>query len=114
MSVELLDSARFHGFRVRRQISGKTYQEYFSLRKNGKKLTGSEKAKVKALVEKRDAALGRMQVKAKADAAKLAIFSEGERIRGILFRMKKEKSGTLTPVFQIGIMSDRLKKIVRR
>ena len=26
--------------------------------------------------------------------------------------MKKEKSGTLTPVFQIGIMSDRLKKIV--
>ena len=112
MSVELLDSARFYGFRVRRQISGKTYQEYFSLRKNGKKLTGSEKAKVKALVEKRDAALGRMQVKAKADAAKLAIFSEGERIRGILFRMKKEKSGTLTPVFQIGIMSDRLQKIV--
>lgn len=112
MSVERLDTARFHGFRVRRQISGKTYQEYFSLRKNGKKLTGAEKAKVKALVEKRDLVLERMQVKAKAEAARSAIFSEGEKVRGILFRMKKEKSGALTPVFQIGIMSDRLQKIV--
>ena len=32
MAVELLDTERFHGFRVRRQIAGKTYQEYFSLK----------------------------------------------------------------------------------
>ena len=32
MSVELLDNPRFFGFRVRRQIDGKTYQEYFSLK----------------------------------------------------------------------------------
>ena len=34
------------------------------------------------------------------------------RVRGILFRMKTEKSGTRTPVFQIGIMSTREDKIV--
>ena len=112
MSLELLDTARFHGFRVRRQIAGRTYQEYFSLRKNGKILSGSEKTKVKALAEKRDLVLERMQVKARAEAAKLAIFSKSGKVRGILFRMKKEKSGSLTPVFQIGIMSDRLQKIV--
>ena len=36
MSVELLDTPRFHGYRVRRQINGKTYQEYFSLKQDGK------------------------------------------------------------------------------
>ena len=48
MSVELLDTTRFHGFRVRRQITGKTFQEYFSLKANGKKIRGAERAKVKA------------------------------------------------------------------
>ena len=33
-------------------------------------------------------------------------------MRGILFRMKTEKSGTRTPVFQIGIMSAKADKIV--
>ena len=32
MSVELSDNPGFFGFRVRRQIDGKTYQEYFSLK----------------------------------------------------------------------------------
>ena len=112
MSVELLDTARFHGFRVRRQVAGKTYQEYFSLKKNGKKLRGYEKEKVKSLVAKRDAVLERMQLKAKAERAKSAIFNDCGKVRGVIFRLKKEKSGTLTPVFQIGIMSDRLQKIV--
>ena len=39
MSVELLDTTRFHGFRVRRQIAGKTFQEYFSLKKDGKRFS---------------------------------------------------------------------------
>ena len=47
MSVELLDNPRFHGFRVRRQIEGKTYQEYFSLKEDGKRLRGARRAAVK-------------------------------------------------------------------
>ena len=112
MSVELLDTTRFHGFRVRRQIGGKTYQEYFSLKENGKRLRGAPRAKVKAKAEVRDGVLARQQAKAKAEAAKTALFDNKGKVRGILFRMKTEKSGTRTPVFQIGIMSTKLNKIV--
>ena len=112
MSVELLDTTRFHGFRVRRQIAGKTYQEYFSLKENGKRVRGAARAAVKALAEDRDAVLAKMQAKAKAEAAKTALFDKNGKVRGILFRMKTEKSGTRTPVFQIGIMSAKAEKIV--
>jgi len=112
MSVELLDTTRFHGFRVRRQIAGKTYQEYFSLKENGKRLRGEARAKVKQQAEDRDAVLAKQQAKAKAEAAKTALFDKDGKVRGILFRMKTEKSGTRTPVFQIGIMSAKAGKIV--
>ncbi|MBQ75983.1 MAG: hypothetical protein CMQ20_13310 [Gammaproteobacteria bacterium] len=112
MSVELLDTTRFHGFRVRRQIAGKTYQEYFSLKANGKRLRGAARAKIKDTAEQRDAVLANKQAKAKAEAAKTALFDKGGKVRGILFRMKTEKSGTRTPVFQIGIMSSKVGKIV--
>lgn len=112
MSVELLDTTRFHGFRVRRQIAGKTYQEYFSLKANGKRLRGAARAKVKQTAEDRDAVLEKQQAKAKAQAAKTALFDKNGKVRGILFRMKTEKSGTRTPVFQIGIMSAKVNKIV--
>ncbi len=112
MSVELLDTSRFHGFRVRRQIAGKTYQEYFSLKENGKRLRGAKRAEIKAQAEARDEQLKKMQSKAKAEAAKAAIFDKDGKVRGILFRMKTEKSGTRTPVFQIGIMSEKAGKIV--
>ena len=112
MSVELLDTTRFHGFRVRRQITGKTFQEYFSLKANGKKIRGAERAKVKAKAESRDAVLAKQQIKAKTEAARSTLFEAKGKVRGILFRMKTEKSGTRTPVFQIGIMSTKLNKIV--
>lgn len=112
MSVELLDTTRFHGFRVRRQIAGKTYQEYFSLKANGKRLRGAARANVKQIAEDRDAVLEKQQTKAKAEAAKTALFDKAGKVRGILFRMKTEKSGTRTPVFQIGIMSAKVNKIV--
>ena len=112
MSVELLDTTRFHGFRVRRQIAGKTYQEYFSLKENGKRLRGAKRAAIKQKAEDRDAVLKRQQEKAKAEAAKTALFDKDGKVRGILFRMKTEKSGTRTPVFQIGIMSAKVGKIV--
>ena len=53
MSVELLDTPRFHGFRVRRQIAGKTFQEYFSLKENGKRIRGARRAEIKAEAEAR-------------------------------------------------------------
>lgn len=112
MSVELLDTTRFFGFRVRRQIAGKTYQEYFSLKKDGKRLRGADRAKIKSKAEARDASLSKLQAKARIEAAEAALFDGKGKVRGILFRMKTEKSGTRTPVFQIGIMSTKLDKIV--
>ena len=61
MSVELLDTPRFFGYRVRRQIQGKTYQEYFSLKDDGKRLRGERRAKVKAAAQARDDELARRQ-----------------------------------------------------
>lgn len=112
MSVELLDTSRFYGYRVRRQIGGKTYQEYFSLKQNGKRIRGEDRNKVKKKAESRDLVLQRSQTKARVEAAKTAIFDKSGKVRGILFRMKTEKSGTRTPVFQIGIMSAKDGKIV--
>lgn len=112
MSVELLDNPRFHGFRVRRQVEGKTYQEYFSLKENGKRLRGAKRAEVKEQAEKRDAELARLQAKAKDKADKEIQLDDSGQVKGILCRLKKEKSGTMTPVFQVGIMSRKTGKIV--
>lgn len=112
MSVELLDNPRFHGFRVRRQIEGKTYQEYFSLKQNGKRLRGAARAAVKEVAEKRDAELAVVQQRSKDKADKEIQLDESGQVKGILCRLKKEKSGTMTPVFQVGIMSRLNNKIV--
>ncbi|MGB1906957.1 MAG: hypothetical protein ACPHN3_06470, partial [Spongiibacter sp.] len=40
MSVKLLDNKAFYGYRVRRTVAGELYQEYFSLKKDGKRLEG--------------------------------------------------------------------------
>jgi hypothetical protein len=112
MSVELLDNDRFYGLRVRRQIDGKTYQEYFSLKANGKRVTGKARAAIKAQAEARDAELAGIQGKSRDDAAKSLQLDENGRVKGILFRLKREKSGTFTPVFQIGLMSRVRDKVV--
>lgn len=112
MSVELLDTPRFHGYRVRRQINGKTYQEYFSLKEGGRRIRGGKRAAIKGRADARDSDLAGQQRTARDRAAReVHVDSEG-RVRGILFRMKTEKSGTKTPVFQIGIMSTLQNKIV--
>ncbi len=112
MSVELLDSPRFHGYRVRRQIEGKTYQEYFSLVDNGKRLRGARRQAVKEAAQTRDAHLSKLQKQAKDKSAKQIHVDRHGQIRGILCRLKDEKSGTKTPVFQIGVMSMLDNKIV--
>lgn len=105
MSVELLDTPRFYGYRVRRQILGKTYQEYFSLKDNGKRIRGDRRARVKALAEARDDELARQQESLQRKRAKEVRIDGDGQVRGILCRLKAEKSGTRTPVFQIGVMS---------
>ena len=112
MSVELLDNPRFYGFRVRRQIDGKTYQEYFSLKDGGKRLRGARKAEIKAVADDRDVELKSLQQKKRDKNDREIQLDESGQIKGILCRMKQEKSGTLTPVFQVGVMSRTRMKIV--
>lgn len=112
MSVELLDNDRFFGLRVRRQIDGKTYQEYFSLKADGKRVVGKARAAMRAQAEARDAELEILQTRARDTLAKSLQLDEKGRVRGILFRLKREKSGTFTPVFQIGLMSRVKGKVV--
>jgi hypothetical protein len=112
MSVELLDSPRFYGFRVRRQMNGETYQEYFSLKADGKKLRGPKRNEVKLRAEKRDEELARLQNQVREKNARTIQVDRSGQIRGILFRLKREKSGSQTPVFQIGVMSQVENKIV--
>lgn len=112
MSVELLDSPRFYGFRVRRQIGGKTYQEYFSLKDNGKRIRGAKRATAKSRADVRDDELAALQKKVREKTAKEVHLDAKGQVRGILCRLKSEKSGSKTPVFQIGVMSQLQNKIV--
>ncbi len=105
MSVELLDTPRFFGYRVRRQILGKTYQEYFSLKDNGKRLRGERRAQIKTEAEARDDQLAKQQDSLQRKRAKEVRIGGDGQVRGILCRLKAEKSGNRTPVFQIGVMS---------
>ena len=105
MSVELLNTPRFYGFRVRRQIDGRTYQEYFSLKAEGKRIRGPERAEIKVRAQARDQELMRLQQKTREGLARRRAVDEEGRVRGLLFRLKQEKSGTRTPVFQVGIHS---------
>ena len=69
MSVKLLDNQAFYGYRVRRTVDGKLYQEYFSLKENGKRLNGAKKKAIEAAAQARDQELERAQIKAR-EAAK--------------------------------------------
>ena len=105
MSVELLDSRRFHGFRVRRQIENETYQEYFSLKRGGRLMHGAARAEVRRQAEDRDAELAITQRVARESAMREVRVDANGHVRGILFRWKKGKSGKPSPLFQVGITS---------
>ena len=53
MSVKLIDNQAFYGFRVRRTVNGKLYQEYMSLKKAGKRLGPRQTRSVERLAEAR-------------------------------------------------------------
>lgn len=65
VSVKIIDNSSFFGYRTRRSVGGKIHQEYFSLRKNGRKLSCSEARFVKQFAERRDAELEKLQVQFK-------------------------------------------------
>lgn len=112
MSVELLDTPRFHGYRVRRQVAGKTYQEYFSLKDAGKRVTGARRQALLRRARARDGELARLQRQARKQRARDLQLDADGNVRGILFRLKREKSGARSPVFQVGIKSQRDDRIV--
>jgi hypothetical protein len=112
LSVKLLDNEAFYGFRVRRTIDGKLYQEYFSLKENGQRLQGRAKKLVEQQAEKRDRELEQMQEKTRERLKADRCFNSDGSVRGISYLLKTEKSGSVTPIFQIGIASELESKIV--
>jgi hypothetical protein len=112
MSVKLIDNEAFYGFRVRRTVNGKLYQEYFSLKKNGKRLGQRQTRAVERVAEVRDEELRIEQEKSRLRRkAELCFHSDGS-VKGISHLIKTEKSGTRTPIFQIGIASELDGKII--
>ena len=112
MSVKLIDNDAFYGYRVRRTVDGKLYQEYLSLKKDGKRMGPSLQKQVENKAKKRDAELELAQRKAKESKKGERCFHSDGTIKGISFLKKKEKSGNLTPIFQVGIASELDSKIV--
>lgn len=112
MSVKLIDNEAFYGFRVRRTVNGKLYQEYFSLKKGGKRLGSKHKKSVEEAASKRDEELRREQEKSKEKRKAELCFNKDGSVKGISYLVKTEKSGTKTPIFQIGIASALENKIV--
>lgn len=112
MSVKLLDNEAFHGFRVRRTVNGKLYQEYFSLKRDGARLQGRQKKLVEQSALARDRELAEMQLRSRERQKADRCFNSDGSVRGISYLLKTEKSGSVTPIFQIGIASELESKIV--
>jgi len=112
VSVKLLDNDAFYGFRVRRTVNGKLYQEYFSLKKDGKRMGPRQRKAVEAQAQSRDEELIEEQKRVKKKLKAERCFNSDGTVKGISYLLKMEKSGTVTPIFQIGIASELEKKIV--
>lgn len=112
MSVKLLDNEAFYGYRVRRTVNGKLYQEYFSLKQNGDRLQGRNRKQIEQAALARDAELAQLQDKTREKLKSDRCFNDDGSVRGISYLMKTEKSGAVTPIFQLGIASELEQKIV--
>lgn len=112
MSVKLIDNEAFFGFRVRRTVNGKLYQEYFSLKKGGKRLGSRQTRTVEKLAEVRDEELRLAQEKSRQRRKAELCFHPDGSVKGISYLIKTEKSGTRTPIFQIGIASELDERII--
>ncbi|MFT6475991.1 MAG: hypothetical protein ACJA1T_000706 [Zhongshania aliphaticivorans] len=112
VSVKLLDNKAFYGFRVRRTVAGKLYQEYFSLKNGGARLEGKLKNEVEKQANERDAILEAEQRRYLEETKEDRCFKSDGTVRGISYLLKTEKSGNLTPIFQVGVASKLEQKTV--
>ncbi|CAA0091471.1 Uncharacterised protein [Zhongshania aliphaticivorans] len=112
MSVKLLDNKAFYGYRVRRTVAGKLYQEYFSLKNGGARLEGRRKKSVENEALARDAVLEAQQKRYLDETKEERCFKSDGTVRGISYLLKTEKSGNLTPIFQVGVASKVVNKTV--
>lgn len=112
MSVKLLDNDSFYGYRVRRTVNGKLYQEYFSLKANGKRASGAMRKRIEAQAKARDTELAQEQERMKQKLKAERCFNPDGTVKGVSYLLKTEKSGALTPIFQIGIASELEDKVV--
>lgn len=112
MSVKLLDNEAFYGYRVRRTVNGKLYQEYFSLKKEGKRMGPRLQKQIEREAVARDEQLMVEQKRMKKKLKSVRCFNHDGSVRGISYLMKTEKSGSMTPIFQVGIASELEEKIV--
>lgn len=112
MSVKLLDNEAFYGYRVRRTVNGKLYQEYFSLKQGGDRIQGRGKKAVEQAAIQRDEELAQLQDKTRERLKADRCFNSDGSVRGISYLLKTEKSGSVTPIFQLGIASELEQKIV--
>jgi len=112
VSVKLLDNEAFYGYRVRRTVDAKLFQEYFSLKKGGKRLNGTTRKAIEKEAMNRDDELAISQAKAKRANKAARCFNANGSVRGISYLVKTEKSGTKTPIFQVGIASEADGKII--
>ena len=112
MSVKLIDNQAFYGFRVRRTVNGTLHQEYFSLKQGGKRLASKNRKLLEEQAQARDEELRMEQEKSKEKRKAELCFNKDGSVRGISYLVKTEKSGTKTPIFQIGIASALVNKIV--
>jgi hypothetical protein len=112
VSVKLLDNEAFYGYRVRRTVNGKLYQEYFYLKQEGDRLQGRNKKVVEQAALRRDEELAQLQNKMREKLKSDRCFNSDGSVRGISYLLKTEKSGAVTPIFQLGIASELEQKIV--
>jgi hypothetical protein len=108
VSVKLLDNDAFYGYRVRRTVNGKLYQEYFSLKQGGERVQGRSKKLVEQAAMNRDAELAQLQTKMREKLKTDRCFNSD----GTSYLLKTEKSGAVTPIYQLGIASELEQKIV--
>lgn len=112
MSVKLLDNDAFYGYRVRRTVNGRLYQEYFSLKQSGKRISSRLKKQIKLEAFARDEVLAEEQRRVREALKPQRCFNADGTVKGISYLLKTEKSGTVTPIFQVGIASELEEKVV--
>ncbi len=92
MSIKLLDNEAFYGYRVRRTVNGKLYQEYFSLKKDSRRMGPRLKKQVERNALERDEELAIEQARVKKQLKAHRCFNNDGSVRGISHLYKTEKA----------------------